>query len=333
MKRIKLSLKEMVSDIIYHVTTANNVLDILKTNSFELTTSLGQQSDSNLTNELYYFSVSSVKFGGYAHRFSPENTVNLVLDGRKFNQRYKSYAFDYWGQGFRSTLLNSRDVSFHRYDEEELRIVSNSMRISKANEYIKEIHISISEKEELDSRQTEQRDKIVDILFNSESISPKVRRDINSYATLHKIPVYIYANFPAFKVLDKRKAYCLSRDTTIGETISSFLSLYNGETLDSREKVDAKNYLYITQDLINEFLNTEAPFETGIKRIYTKDLQQRISNEIHNMKRDSVGRIALEKITLILRKNRGKNLEDLLVILAKKLYKVYGNNIYKALEV
>jgi hypothetical protein len=259
--------------------------------------------------------------------------INLVLDGRKFNQRYKSYAFDYWGREYRDTLLDSKDVSYHKYDEEELRIVSNSMRIPKANEYIKEIHISVSETEKLDARVTEQRHRIAEIFSKSEIISPKVRRDIHSYSTLYKIPTFIYANFSAFKVLDKRKALLLEEDYTIGKTISAFLSLYDKKPVSSRDRMDAKNYLYITQDLINSFLNTKTSFEIGIKSIYTKDLQGRLSNEIHNMKRDSVGRIALEKLTIILRKNRGKNLEDLLVILAKKLYKDYGENIYKALEV
>ena len=124
-------LSEGITDIIYHYTSLENFLSIVKNNEFVLRASnLTKTSEYNNNGYYYYFSTTRGKNGdeGYGKAF--EGTVRITLDGRKLSQRYKGQPFDYWGPSWEKNTKN------HEYDEMEDRILSNEPVIKNAIDYI-----------------------------------------------------------------------------------------------------------------------------------------------------------------------------------------------------
>ena len=133
-------MKEGLSSIVYHNTHIDNCLDILKTNRFELTTMLGTGSDK-FSDKFYYMSFSRVKFGGYAYTLPDNNIVTLILDGSRFNQRYKAGPVDYWGPEFKKAGREQSIELGMRQDENEERIFTDDPFIPNAKKYIFGIQI------------------------------------------------------------------------------------------------------------------------------------------------------------------------------------------------
>lgn len=129
-------LSEGITDVVYHFTSLENCLSIVKDNEFVLRSSnLTKTSEYNKNGYYYYFSTTRGKSGneGYGNTF--EGTVRITLDGRKLSQRYKGQSFDYWGPSWEKNTQN------HKYDEMEDRILSNEPVIKNAIDYILKIDI------------------------------------------------------------------------------------------------------------------------------------------------------------------------------------------------
>jgi hypothetical protein len=116
--------KNPVSDVVYHRTSLNALVNLLETNRF-LTTPAGGSVAERLINKGrdYYFSTMRSPQGDYP------GSITLLLDGRKLSQRYKGAPVDYWGPTFDK-------------NEMEDRIFTNLPYIENAASYIKEIHVS-----------------------------------------------------------------------------------------------------------------------------------------------------------------------------------------------
>ncbi len=113
--------QESLTSIVFHVTSVNNLLDILKSNKFTLATSLGTGSDK-FSNKWYYMSFSTIKYGGYSRSLSFIGQAILVIDGEKLNQRYKGIPVDYWGPEWRAA--SKEDEQRLRNDENEERLIT-----------------------------------------------------------------------------------------------------------------------------------------------------------------------------------------------------------------
>jgi hypothetical protein len=162
---IKESLNEGASDILYHFTSDYNLLNILKTNKFELTLALGRDSDLNLNKgKFYYLSTTRSKSTGYKM-----GTARIKLNGRKLNANNKVLPVDYWQysknpndwdskQSYRQALLSA---------EQEDRLISDKPFIDEASKFI------IS----------------VDVVFDEKIIS-----DIIYYTEKYDIPLFVYKN-------------------------------------------------------------------------------------------------------------------------------------------
>ena len=137
MKNIYYFLNEAATSVLYHFTNSTKIENLLKTNTFYLTSNLGSKSD-NLDSKDYYMSFTRTKSNkkGYGAGFRNPGSVRINLDGSKLNQRYKFVSVDYWQM--------SRDVKSmvnSNTDEMEERLVSNKDEVKNANKYIKSIDI------------------------------------------------------------------------------------------------------------------------------------------------------------------------------------------------
>ena len=126
-------LNESMTDITYHGTYVKRLENILKTDTLNLTPTLGNRSDNykNIDKD-YFFSTQRTKgLTGYISK-SGVNVI-LELDRRKLNHNFKSVPVDYF-----DGLL---DIPEH-----EDRLVGNKDEISNFSKYILSIHILYNDK-------------------------------------------------------------------------------------------------------------------------------------------------------------------------------------------
>lgn len=190
-------LTESVSPIVFHNTTLNGLVKILRSNQFNLTNMLGNPSDTKSKNKFFYLSLSRIKHGGYAQFM---DDVVLVLDGDKLNQTNSGTSVDYWGDMKPKSTSERGKEEFLRYNENEDRLLSNRPVIKDASKYIQEIHINISK------YKTDIPDYVKDAILLCEKLG---------------INCYIYDNKEAWKLQDKRKSINIdTSDHTISEEIA-----------------------------------------------------------------------------------------------------------------
>jgi len=140
MKIINL-INEMISGDVYHYTSANAVLDILKKNTFNLSSSLGTPSDK-FGNKPFFLSLSrtgSFKLG-YGQKGDQNIRVRIVFDGNKLNNKFKSIPVDYW-------QMKSLDSPKRPTFEYEDRLLSDNPTIPNVLTYIRRIELVIKDKE------------------------------------------------------------------------------------------------------------------------------------------------------------------------------------------
>ena len=274
-------LKESVSAIIYHNTHINKAKSIIIHNKFLLTTSLGTQSDQ-FSKKFYYISTSRIKFGGFSNSFPENNIVNIVLNGRKFNERYKGGPVDYWGYDFRKQAPDMQ--SKLRHDENEERVFSDNPEIQDASKYILEIHVSVDETTWFEGL----------LLLK--------------LCQARKIPCYLYQNnFNSFKILDKRKAI-----TQVGNSrIDALIDIY--ENYNDLESIP-NNYPY---DRLKSGLQYYI-YSKSFESIYAGELLKGFNTEIHNDRSTEEGRIIIKRLTNFMKKLKVKTIKDLIIKIAEK---------------
>lgn len=274
-----MNLFESVSDIVFHSTRIPNLISILKTNQFVLSTSMGTQSDKDLDQPGYHFymSLSNVKESGYDKGMSLD--VKLVLDGRKLNHNYKSKPVEYWGSTFHGaakekaehyvkqhgTLSRSQIREITRYDENESRLYNTKSTIPNAKQYIKEIHILFD-----DAPRKSDVEKMVELAGD--------------------IPLFGYADKETFSTLNKKKAISLSFDSYKPEPTYKHVP-YEG----SLEYITAL-YEWCSGVKNRESINT-------IARSYGWDKDSAILADIHNQKKNPKVLKMLEQVSWYMRKN------------------------------
>ena len=127
-------LFEGISDVLYHVTGFQNLLNILSENEFQLRPTFAKRAEQEQTrkrSDLYYMSTARSKNSKY---IQDSRGAILRLDGRKLKQRYSGYGMDYWGAAFRSVDPAT---------EQEDRIFTQNPTIPNAKQYIDAIDISL----------------------------------------------------------------------------------------------------------------------------------------------------------------------------------------------
>jgi len=126
-------LFEGISDIVFHRTGFNNLIQILEKNQFELRPTFAKRSEQETTRkrkDRYFMSTARTKNSKY---ISDSRTPVLTLDGRKLKQNYSGYGMDYFGPSF-------REFDGGNYEQED-RIFSENPNIPNAKKYILQIEI------------------------------------------------------------------------------------------------------------------------------------------------------------------------------------------------
>ena len=126
-------LFEGISDIVFHRTGFNNLIQILETDQFELRPAFAKRSEQEQTRkktDLYFMSTARTKNSKYI--FDSRAPV-LTLDGRKLKQNYSGYGMDYYGPSW-------REIDRGEYEQED-RVFSQKPNITNAKKYILMIEI------------------------------------------------------------------------------------------------------------------------------------------------------------------------------------------------
>lgn len=259
-----------VSDILYHYTSMENTIAILKDNQFKLTVALSSDDKLKPKQKFYYLSTTRSKVGSFHIDSAGYFGVLLKLDGRKLQQTYKGNPVDYWGPEFRKVAPSKNEM--------EDRVWADKPFIESATKYIDEMHIyfggAYREASEYD------RKKLATLV---------------SLANQKHIPFYIYTSEKAAKLLDKRHA------TPVEE-----LDLEAAESEDDRKRepiYDVSNWLELYEKSNVDELSTE-PYGGAKRRLRTlRSFDGRTSflADIHNSKR---GTPPLYKIVEVLKKKK-----------------------------
>ena len=95
----KYSLNENLSDIVYHFTTIDALVNILKTNKMFCQSILAGSADDMDSKNLFYISFTRNKspYEGWGYHMSYGDCVRIEFDGTLLNQRYKGGPVNYWG--------------------------------------------------------------------------------------------------------------------------------------------------------------------------------------------------------------------------------------------
>ena len=163
-------ITESATSIVYHFTPVGNALNIIKTDEFILGASEGSDKELNRGRQ-YYMSVARVPYGDY--QVGENSGVIFVMDGRRWSAKHKVIPVSFYGGEYRGK----------NESEYEERLLSNESTLP-VNGCIKEVHILSAS----DRHRNSQVRKLV-ILCR------------------HKgIPVFVYRNKRAWKILDTNNA-------------------------------------------------------------------------------------------------------------------------------
>lgn len=310
--RYQAHLIETLSDIVYHSCYIKDIYDILNENKFELTAQFGTPEDKRFHNKLFYFSTSSTKWGGYNYKFPDYNMVNIVLDGKKFSQRYKGMPVDYWGSEYRASALefgnsDERLYNYNRNDEHEQRIYSNNPEIPNAVSYIKEVHILFgNNKTEVGSSD------FLANLMNHDKYH-EIKR-VSELCKLHDIPYYLYDNKNDFIPLNKKKGY-QNTDYFGGykqRFIKAILRIIDKKPLNDEELSYARDFVSVLEEYEYCILNN---YDLTGPRV--RDFLSQLRNEIHNLRKDPEGKPLVNKLMAVYHKNKEYQIEGIFPILMK----------------
>lgn len=183
-------LVEVVSSVLYHKTTTSNLLNILETNEFHLTSIINNESDK-LHKEFFFLSTARNKNSDFFNIVG-QGIVFLELDGELLNRKYRGKAVNYFNYSIVPPKENASSYERQQYvkllasQEMEDRIISDKNIIPNAISYIKEVSIFVDEH------------KITDRWSSSV-------RKIALLLKKNNIPLYFYDDEKAMKIKNKKK--------------------------------------------------------------------------------------------------------------------------------
>lgn len=283
-------LVESLSRIVYHYTNLASAAKIMQTGNFELSSTLGAQSEEQLGPKgyPYFLSTTRTKLGGF-HEYISAGAVMFVLDGDWFNNHYKSKSVDYWGN--RDSLQ-----SHHKQHEAEDRVFSKSPTIPIDG--VSAIHVLIKPD-------------------NSNENLGGWARTVFINAKRRGIKAYLYNDEKAWRALDTRHTVPLSKNPALRgpQARGPRPSMYK-----------RKGYLHPWLQLITYTDQTQLNKDADSLRRslgYTYDTQtaqQGLAADMSNARKPSAGidRENAIKIIGFMRKNKLNNLSDLVEYLRKK---------------
>ena len=173
----ELTLTERATSVVYHYTSTIAALKILTSGNFELASTTGNRSEEQYApkGRPFFLSLTRTPQGDY-HRFVGTGAVLFKMDGDWFNSRYMVKPIDYWERAW----LHSDGT---RSREAEDRVFSAEPTIPTTS--ITEVHVLLKEQDEFRSPRT---------------------RMLMFVAKKQGLPVFLYTDEAAWRLLDKRRA-------------------------------------------------------------------------------------------------------------------------------
>jgi hypothetical protein len=136
----KLFLTEGLSDLLYHFTSIDNLISILKSNTL--------QDNSDQSRDMFYYSFSRVKNANMGFARYENSNVRITFDGRMLGYNFKGGAFDF----FKNPTFSKEDELLQKYSGKERRQISDlnnkrdysdeKSRLNKETEFEDRIEIS-----------------------------------------------------------------------------------------------------------------------------------------------------------------------------------------------
>ena len=281
-----------ISSILYHSTNIYKLQEILKDNKIHMSSTLGSEADKIYAQKKfrpYFFSLSRVKFGGYAGSLGEDGIATLVFDGSKLSENYYGQPVDYWGQDFRK-------IDPIRSNENEDRVYSDKPFIGPLSKYVTAIHVNLAKvyAKHIQEPDTELSDSEWDEYFKLN----RVYATIINYAAALNIQVYFYADFGAFKTQSTGKAVTLGQGTV------------------KRSHAYALNELFSVSDASS--LSSEGKKALDAV-LYSHDFKRALETDIHNSRNgNKEEKIVVDTLIANMRKNKLSDLQSVLDYLKDK---------------
>lgn len=309
-------LNEKLSDIIYHFTYFQGLKNILEENIFQASAGWGSKSDDDLNRgKFFFFSTTRSKSRWYGTR-----DVNIVLDGRKLNQKYKGFAVDYWNYSTNPKDYESRRayVDALKHNELEDRIVTDSPVINDARKYIKEIHCLLTYR---------WNTKIVD------NVSKSMIEEIIKLCEKQNIGVWFYDEKQYYITTNKQNSinpsileYKEEREEDYGSITTpklyrgrsiAVLLAYKDEKLFNeivkRLDLDKEDIKKFKKEIDEEEYNYFYKFKNGYFDDYGfNEYSMKISYDINNNRSNTSKdiRVLLDMLSKDMRRRKAKNLKE-----------------------
>lgn len=198
-------LSEGISDITYHFTSLMSSVEILKSDTFNLTMS-SNRADAYDSKRLFYLSTqrSRNKELGYAGHLG--TCVRFQLNGQKLRMKYKGMPMSYWINGKQNYYDPNNDSIFgkgfstgkrtHSFFEMEDRIFSYEPTIRNASNYINRIDIYLDTRQDRIANTKVQ--KYIDDVNRTVAKEKEYIVILYGLANRYKIPVFIYNDLKQF---------------------------------------------------------------------------------------------------------------------------------------
>jgi hypothetical protein len=141
----KILLQERLSGILYHFTSVNNLLSIVKGDRFILSTSYSGSSDDWGGKKKFFISFTRQRNGNLG--YSKTKMVRISFNGDLLNQRFSGKAIDYWGDSmgkqhyFRKRKEGELIDRFQADTESEDRLFYDDPVIDNISKYITRVDI------------------------------------------------------------------------------------------------------------------------------------------------------------------------------------------------
>ena len=319
-KQFEQFVNESLTSKLYHFTRTYRVIQILDTNSINMTPVFGTKSDSEINNnKLYALSLTSSRHSdvGYAQSLPKRQLVRITMDGDSLNNNYKSKRVDYWQRPkdpkdpmYNDTHSPKGDALYKqisRQDELEDRLISDKNTIKNANKYITKIEILNGETESLENIKYQCDELNIEFHAYDEqkyfdgAVSDKA---INVEAKKHDIETHENS----FNIDDLIVLYLYNNEDKTDSLIDEIIGL--------KPDIDTEKLKeYIEKEMKNVKYRLRIPDSYNIK-----DYESSVNSYIHNNKRttDEVGRFIIHKIGMDMKKSKSDTLYD---YIESKIYK------------
>jgi hypothetical protein len=323
-QHIKRELTEATAHL-WHSTGGS--VEIIKTNTFQLTFSGGTQADNRSDKYHFYLSCSRIPDGGYTHGDSKTGVqVNLELDGQKLAQNYRIDPIKYWGDW---TVKASEPESRRRYDENEDRIWSRKPTIPDARKYIVTAHVYLPPVRE-DYMWNQEQKKNVPKLSHDYTSGPQHPRifSIFEMAQTSGVPFLFYNNFKAYKLADRRRAIEIDFSKISLDDKDEYKPFYSSEESDDREvERVVGDEVYGLKPMIDWLENPASPES---KRMYWKrycygDFWRSAECDVHNARQTKLPKTQeqLGRLSRLMRKRGVSSIKDLVLKAQETAYQWY----------